>query len=183
MLKLLQRLCDFRGHNAVQLTGATLPKERLAMCERFNNPSKTDTFVMLLSMGAGAVGLNLTGANRVVLFEPSWNPASEKQAQDRAYRIGQVGAMSLPSLSSSSSSSSLYVCFWFCRSLPACATKHSLFAHPFISFPFFQKRDVEVYRLISAGTVEMQKYLRQVYKSQMAESVLNPGRFNYARFC
>ena len=46
--------------------------------------------VCLLSYGAGGVGLNLTGAEHVVLLDPWWNPAVEGQAIDRAHRIGQL---------------------------------------------------------------------------------------------
>ena len=65
------------------------------------------------------VGLNITSANKVVIFDPNWNPSYDLQAQDRAYRIGQL-------------------------------------------------RDVEVFRLISAGTIEEIVYARQIYKQQQA---------------
>ncbi|KAK0754625.1 SNF2 family N-terminal domain-containing protein [Schizothecium vesticola] len=77
------------------------------------------SFVFLISTRAGGVGLNITSANKVVIFDPHWNPAYDQQAQDRAYRIGQV-------------------------------------------------RDVDVFRLISAGTIEETVYARQIYKQQQA---------------
>ena len=46
--------------------------------------------LFLLTVGCGGVGLTLTGADRVVLFDPSWNRSSDKQAVDRCYRIGQL---------------------------------------------------------------------------------------------
>ena len=49
-------------------------------------------FVFLVSTKAGGVGLNITGANAVIVFEPNWNPSHDLQAQDRAYRIGKHGA-------------------------------------------------------------------------------------------
>ena len=65
------------------------------------------------------MGLNITSANKVVIFDPNWNPSYDLQAQDRAYRIGQL-------------------------------------------------RDVEVFRLVSAGTIEEIVYARQIYKQQQA---------------
>ena len=46
-------------------------------------------FVFLVSTKAGGVGLNITGANNVIVFDPNWNPSHDLQAQDRAYRIGE----------------------------------------------------------------------------------------------
>jgi len=46
--------------------------------------------VMLLTTGVGALGLTLTGADRVVVLDPSWNPAEDSQAVDRAHRFGQT---------------------------------------------------------------------------------------------
>jgi SNF2 family DNA or RNA helicase len=47
-------------------------------------------FVFLLSTRVGGIGLNITGANTVIIFDPNWNPAHDLQAQDRAYRIGRL---------------------------------------------------------------------------------------------
>jgi SNF2 family DNA or RNA helicase len=57
------------------------------MCEQFNTD---ETTVFLISTKAGGTGLNLTGADTVVHFDPWWNPAVEDQATDRAHRIGQT---------------------------------------------------------------------------------------------
>jgi SNF2 family DNA or RNA helicase len=67
------------------LDGAT--RERQAACDRFNADATIPVF--LISLKAGGVGLNLTGADTVVHFDPWWNPAVEAQATDRAHRIGQ----------------------------------------------------------------------------------------------
>ena len=56
--------------------------------EKFQNDP--DTFCFLISLKAGGVGLNLTAADYVFLIDPWWNPAAEQQAEDRAYRIGQM---------------------------------------------------------------------------------------------
>ena len=50
-------------------------------------------FVFLVSTKAGGVGLNITGANNVIVFDPNWNPSHDLQAQDRAYRIGEYNLL------------------------------------------------------------------------------------------
>lgn len=92
-------------------------EDRQTTVDDFN--SDPNQFVFLISTKAGGVGLNITSANKVVIFDPNWNPSYDLQAQDRAYRIGQ-------------------------------------------------QRDVEVFRLVSAGTVEEIVYARQIYKQQQA---------------
>ena len=67
------------------LDGST--KDRLERATRFN---ASDVPVFLISLKAGGTGLNLTGADYVVHFDPWWNPAVEDQATDRAHRIGQT---------------------------------------------------------------------------------------------
>ena len=62
-------------------------KNRLETVDRFNALDQVKVF--LLSLKVGGVGLNLTSADTVILFEPWWNPAVEDQAIDRAHRIGQ----------------------------------------------------------------------------------------------
>lgn len=66
-------------------------KNRAEICERFNKNEAIP--VCLISLKAGGVGLNLTGADTVVHFDPWWNPAAEAQATDRAHRIGQTRAV------------------------------------------------------------------------------------------
>ncbi len=76
-----------RGVAYEKLTGDTPKAERLAMTERFNREDGAPVF--LISLKAGGTGLNLTGADLVVLLDPWWNAAAENQAADRAHRIGQ----------------------------------------------------------------------------------------------
>lgn len=85
MLTLLRGELDARGIPYCYLDGAT--KERLEICQRFNRDAGIPLF--LISLKAGGTGLNLTGADMVVHFDPWWNPAVEDQATDRAHRIGQ----------------------------------------------------------------------------------------------
>jgi superfamily II DNA or RNA helicase len=68
----------------LKLTGET--RDRAAVVAEFQ---QGDTALMLVSLRAGGVGLNLTAADTVILYDPWWNPAVEQQAIDRAYRIGQ----------------------------------------------------------------------------------------------
>ncbi|ANU21893.1 DEAD/DEAH box helicase [Planococcus donghaensis] len=68
------------------LDGQTPPVERVDLCRRFNE-GQGDLF--LISLKAGGTGLNLTGADTVVLYDLWWNPAAEQQAADRAHRMGQ----------------------------------------------------------------------------------------------
>ena len=63
--------------------------KRRDLVESFNR-DKSDVFVFLLSSLAGGVGLNLVGANRLVLIDPSWNPAHDLQAMARVWRFGQL---------------------------------------------------------------------------------------------
>ncbi|MCC5022348.1 MAG: DEAD/DEAH box helicase [Candidatus Synoicihabitans palmerolidicus] len=69
------------------LDGAMSPKARQAAVDAFQSDSSIPVF--LLSLKAGGTGLNLTGADTVIHFDPWWNPAVEAQATDRAHRIGQ----------------------------------------------------------------------------------------------
>ncbi|KAK4690180.1 DNA excision repair protein ERCC-6-like 2, partial [Lecanoromycetidae sp. Uapishka_2] len=117
LLKMLRMLFQHTTYNVSYLDGAMSYLDRAKTVDDFN--SDPDQFVFLISTKAGGVGLNITSANKVVVVDPNWNPAYDLQAQDRAYRIGQV-------------------------------------------------RDVEVFRLVSAGTIEEIVYARQIYKQQQA---------------
>ena len=85
MLKLLRAELDARGVPYCYLDGAST--DRLETVHRFNTDPSIPVF--LISLKAGGTGLNLVGADEVVLFDPWWNPSIEDQAIDRAHRIGQ----------------------------------------------------------------------------------------------
>ena len=70
-----------------KLTGATKIDQRIEMVDEFNQNSNIKVF--LISLKAGGTGLNLTGADMVIHYDPWWNISAENQATDRAYRIGQ----------------------------------------------------------------------------------------------
>ena len=86
MLRLLRKRIEESGFSTLYLDGETPAGERLTLTERFN---QGEGQVFLISLKAGGSGLNLTGADMVVLYDPWWNPAAEEQATDRAHRIGQ----------------------------------------------------------------------------------------------
>lgn len=117
LLKLLEHLFHNTNYNVSFLSGSMPNEDRQKTVDDFN--TDPNQFVFLISTKAGGVGLNITSANKVVIFDPNWNPSYDLQAQDRAYRIGQL-------------------------------------------------RHVEVFRLVSAGTVEEIVYARQIYKQQQA---------------
>ncbi|KAK9804888.1 hypothetical protein WJX72_010344 [[Myrmecia] bisecta] len=122
MLKIIKSMVERKGYSAEYLDGSTPVKDRQPKVDRFND--SPSLFLFLISTTAGGLGLNLTSANKVVIVDPSWNPAHDLQAQDRAFRIGQ-------------------------------------------------RRDMNVYRLVAAGTLEEMVYKRQIYKQQQSEIAVN----------
>ncbi|MDQ8734358.1 SNF2 helicase associated domain-containing protein [Paenibacillus sp. LHD-38] len=86
MLGLIGRELGYRGISYFYLDGQTKASERVELCNRFNDGERE---LFLLSLKAGGTGLNLTGADTVILYDLWWNPAVEQQAADRAHRIGQ----------------------------------------------------------------------------------------------
>lgn len=117
LLRILQHLFHHTSYSVSYLDGSMSYVDRQLAVDDFN--SDPNQFVFLISTKAGGTGLNITSANKVVIFDPHWNPSYDLQAQDRAYRIGQT-------------------------------------------------RDVDVFRLVSAGTIEEIVYARQIYKQQQA---------------
>ena len=111
-LDIIQRV--LHGLNISRIDGKTKEEDRQQSVEEFNRED-SNVDVMLLSTKAGGLGLTLTGADRAVIYNPSWNPTDDSQAVDRCYRIGQ-------------------------------------------------KKSVEVYRFIAAGTVEEKTYEKQIFK-------------------
>ncbi|KAL2000158.1 hypothetical protein VTN02DRAFT_3471 [Thermoascus thermophilus] len=87
-LDLFEKLCRSRGYGSLRLDGTMNVNKRQKLVDKFNDP-EGEEFVFLLSSKAGGCGLNLIGANRLVLFDPDWNPAADQQALARVWRDGQ----------------------------------------------------------------------------------------------
>jgi DNA excision repair protein ERCC-6 len=75
------------GFNYRRMDGTTPIKERQSMVDEFNNDP--DLHVFLLTTRVGGIGVNLTGADRVIIYDPDWNPSTDLQARERAWRLGQ----------------------------------------------------------------------------------------------
>ncbi|KAA8566614.1 hypothetical protein EYC84_009159 [Monilinia fructicola] len=87
-LDMFDKLCRSRGYGSLRLDGTMNVTKRQKLVDKFNDPDGHE-FVFLLSSKAGGCGLNLIGANRLVLFDPDWNPAADQQALARVWRDGQ----------------------------------------------------------------------------------------------
>lgn len=87
-LDLFERLSRLRNYAYVRLDGSMTIKKRAKVVEQFNDPTNP-TYIFMLSSKAGGCGLNLIGANRLVMFDPDWNPANDEQAMARVWRDGQ----------------------------------------------------------------------------------------------
>ena len=86
MLDILSRELKDKQIEHLMLTGSTKSSERLKLTEQFNSD---ETPVFLISLKAGGTGLNLTGADVVIHYDPWWNMSAQNQATDRAHRLGQ----------------------------------------------------------------------------------------------
>nr|CCC89699.1 putative transcription activator [Trypanosoma congolense IL3000] len=89
VLDLLQGFCSLRGYSFERIDGSVPRVARELSMVRFNSPN-SKVFLCLLSLAAGGVGITLTGADTVIFFDTHYNPQLERQAADRAHRIGQT---------------------------------------------------------------------------------------------
>ena len=122
MLDILERaIKSMDGVKWRRMDGTTTIAMRQDLVDEFNN--NPDLHVFLLTTKVGGLGVNLTGANRVVIFDPDWNPSTDVQARERAWRLGQ-------------------------------------------------KREVLIYRLMTAGTIEEKIYHRQLFKQFLINKIL-----------
>uniref|UniRef100_A0A8C7IFH6 DNA excision repair protein ERCC-6 n=1 Tax=Oncorhynchus kisutch TaxID=8019 RepID=A0A8C7IFH6_ONCKI len=119
MLGILEVFVRENGYTYVKMDGTTTIASRQPLIARYNE----SIFVFLLTTRVGGLGVNLTGANRVIIYDPDWNPSTDTQARERAWRIGQ-------------------------------------------------KKEVTVYRLLTAGTIEEKIYHRQIFKHFLTNRIL-----------
>ena len=109
------------GFKYRRMDGNTSIKDRQDLVDEFNKDPELHVF--LLTTKVGGLGVNLTGADRVIIYDPDWNPSTDVQARERAWRLGQ-------------------------------------------------KREVEIYRLMTAGTIEEKIYHRQIFKQFLTNKIL-----------
>jgi helicase SWR1 len=88
VLDILEQFLNIHGHRYLRLDGATKIEQRQILTDRFNNDPRILCFI--LSSRSGGLGINLTGADTVIFYDLDWNPAMDKQCQDRSHRIGQT---------------------------------------------------------------------------------------------
>ncbi|GAV51738.1 hypothetical protein ZYGR_0AF02090 [Zygosaccharomyces rouxii] len=88
VLDVLEQFLNYHGYLYMRLDGATKIEDRQVLTERFNTDPRITVFI--LSSRSGGLGINLTGADTVIFYDSDWNPAMDKQCQDRCHRIGQT---------------------------------------------------------------------------------------------
>ncbi|XP_059518075.1 DNA excision repair protein ERCC-6 isoform X4 [Myotis daubentonii] len=121
MLDILEVFLRAQKYSYLKMDGTTTIASRQPLITRYNEDMSI--FVFLLTTRVGGLGVNLTGANRVIIYDPDWNPSTDTQARERAWRIGQ-------------------------------------------------RKQVTVYRLLTAGTIEEKIYHRQIFKQFLTNRVL-----------
>ncbi|TAQ90161.1 hypothetical protein B7494_g1453 [Chlorociboria aeruginascens] len=89
LLDILEDYCVFRDFKYCRIDGGTAHEDRISAIDDYNKPD-SEKFVFLLTTRAGGLGINLTSADIVVLYDSDWNPQADLQAMDRAHRIGQT---------------------------------------------------------------------------------------------
>ena len=93
MIDYIEEYCEYREYPVERLDGRVSGNERQKSIDRFNN--NINSFVFLLSTRAGGVGINLTAADTVIIFDSDWNPQNDVQAMARCHRIGQTSNVTI----------------------------------------------------------------------------------------
>ncbi|OHT14944.1 SNF2 family N-terminal domain containing protein [Tritrichomonas foetus] len=89
ILDIIEDFCIYKSYNYERIDGSVTGSDRQHRIDRFQN--EPDSFIFLLSTKAGGLGINLTIADTVVIYDSDWNPQNDIQAQSRCHRIGQTG--------------------------------------------------------------------------------------------
>ncbi|CAA7268547.1 unnamed protein product [Cyclocybe aegerita] len=89
VLDILEDYCLFRHYKYCRIDGSTAHEDRITAIDEYNKPD-SEKFIFLLTTRAGGLGINLTTADIVILYDSDWNPQADLQAMDRAHRIGQT---------------------------------------------------------------------------------------------
>ena len=121
MLNILEEFIKEQSYTYLRMDGTTSAVTRSKLVNEFNN--NTSVYLFLLTTKVGGLGLNLIGANKIIIFDPDWNPTSDLQARERSWRIGQT-------------------------------------------------KNVTIFRLLTAGTIEEKIYHRQIFKQFLSNRVL-----------
>ncbi|KAM9477156.1 DNA excision repair protein ERCC-6 isoform 2-T2 [Clarias gariepinus] len=87
MLEILEVFVRENGYTFLKMDGTTTIASRQPLITQYNE--NKEIFIFLLTTRVGGLGVNLTGANRVIIYDPDWNPSTDTQARERAWRIGQ----------------------------------------------------------------------------------------------
>lgn len=87
MLNILEKFIKYEQYSYLRLDGSTAIGNRQNLVTRYNEDPTI--FCLLLTTRVGGLGLNLTGADRVLIYDPDWNPSTDSQARERAWRIGK----------------------------------------------------------------------------------------------
>ena len=167
-LSRIGQLCEERQWQCMRLDGKTPANSRMDLVNRFNSPTSTVS-VFLLSAKAGGVGLNLIGASRLVLFDPDWNPATDKQAMARIWRDGQTRPVSIYRLLSTATVDEKI----FCRQIRKQEVASSVVDETQVvrSFSKDNLKEVFTYRATSSGSETFDIITgKQVGKSKFANT-------------
>ena len=121
MLDILEKFVSGSEYRYLRMDGLTPIVRRQVLVDTFNGDESVDVF--LLTTKVGGLGVNLTGADRVIIYDPDWNPSTDIQARERAWRLGQ-------------------------------------------------KKDITIYRLMTAGSIEEKIYHRQIFKTFLTNKIL-----------
>ena len=89
VLDILEDYCMFREYEYNRIDGSTAHEDRITSIDEYNKEGSSK-FIFLLTTRAGGLGINLTSADIVILYDSDWNPQADLQAMDRAHRIGQT---------------------------------------------------------------------------------------------